>query len=93
MRIDSVPPNELLSRYNKIKGQAPVNRDINIKDEAELTNEAKTVSVALKTVKATMEVRTPEELAHIEKVAQQVREGTYSVPSRKVAEKILGLYK
>lgn len=93
MRIDSVPPNELLSRYNSVKGKAPVNREIAVKDEAELTGQAKAVSVALKTVKASMELRTPEELAHIQKVAQQVKNKTYSVSSRKVAEKILGLDK
>jgi len=91
MRIDSIPPNELLSRYSRIKGKASSDDDISVTDEAQLTSEAKTFSTALKAAKASMETRTPEQQAHIDQVAQQVNDGTYSVPSRKVAEKILGL--
>jgi anti-sigma28 factor (negative regulator of flagellin synthesis) len=60
-------------------------------DEAQLTQEAKTFSAAMKAAKDSMEISTPEREAHIQEVARQIQDGTYSVPSRKVAEKILGL--
>jgi anti-sigma28 factor (negative regulator of flagellin synthesis) len=91
MRIESIPPNELLSRYSRIRGKTSADDDITMADETQLTDEAKTFSTALKAAKASIETRTPEEQAHIDQVAQQVKDGTYSVSSRKVAEKILGL--
>jgi hypothetical protein len=59
-------------------------------DKTELTEGAKTFSAALKAAQETMETRTPEEIAHINDVAEQLRNNTYSVPGYKVAEKILG---
>lgn len=91
MRIDSIPPSEMLSRYSRIKGKASTDDNVSMTDEAELTSEAKTFSTALKAAKTSMETRTPEQQAHIDEVAQQVKDGTYSVSSRKVAEKILGI--
>lgn len=91
MRIDSIPPNELLSRYGKIKGSKSVDNDVTVTDDAQFTSEAKTFSTALKAAKASIETRSPEQQAHIDQVAQQVKDGTYSVSGRKVAEKILGL--
>lgn len=90
MRIESIPPNELLSRYSRIKGKTSGD-DITVTDETQLTEDAKTFSTALKAAKASLELRSPEQQARIDKVAQQVKDGTYSVPGRKVAEKILGL--
>jgi anti-sigma28 factor (negative regulator of flagellin synthesis) len=89
MRIESIPPNELLNRYSKIRGKVP--DEVTITDEAQFTSEAKTFSTALKAAKTSLETRTPEQQARIDQVAQQVKDGTYSVPARKVAEKILGL--
>jgi anti-sigma28 factor (negative regulator of flagellin synthesis) len=89
MRIESIPPSELLSRYSRIRGKVSADDGISVTDETQLTSEAKTFSTALKAAKASLETRTPEQQAHIDQVAQQVKDGTYSVSARKVAEKIL----
>jgi anti-sigma28 factor (negative regulator of flagellin synthesis) len=91
MRIESIPPKELLSRYIRVREKAEEPVSSSATDEAQLTQEARTFSAAMKAARESLEVSSPEREAHIEDVARQIKEGTYSVPSRKVAEKILGL--
>ena len=91
MRIESIPPKELLSRYIRVRERAEEPINTSATDEAQLTEEAKTFSAAMKAAKECFETSSPEREAHIQEVARQIEEGTYSVPSRKVAEKILGL--
>lgn len=91
MRIESIPPKELLNRYIHVRGVAEEPVNTSATDEAQLTEEAKTFSAAMKAVKETIETSSPEREAHIQEVARQIEEGTYSVPGEKVAEKILGL--
>lgn len=91
MRIDSIPPKELLGRYTQVRGRATEQVSAQGTDEAQLTEEAKSFSAVLKAAKETLETQTPERAARIEEIAQQIKEGTYSVPGEKVAEKILGL--
>lgn len=89
MRIDSIPPKELLNRYIHVREKVAFEPPVSRTDEAELTTEAKTFSAALKAARESME-RTPEELSRIEEVAKKVADGTYSVPGDKVAQKIFG---
>jgi hypothetical protein len=67
-----------------------VEQPASMSDKTELTDGAKTFSAALKAAQASMDTRTPEEISHINNVAEQIRNNTYSVPGYKVAEKILG---
>ena len=90
MRINSIPPKELLNRYIHVREKATADTPASPTDQTELTSEAKTFSTALKAAKEAIGTRTPEELKHIEEVKQQLADGTYSVPGDKVAEKILG---
>jgi len=59
-------------------------------DKVELTSDAKVFSAALKAAKDSIDVRTPTETNRIEGIRQQIKNGTYSVPGNKVAEKMLG---
>ena len=90
MRIDSIPPKELLNRYIHVREKVVSEPPVSSSDAAELTTEAKTFSAALKAAREAMETRTPEELSRIEEVARKVADGTYSVPGEKVAQKIFG---
>ena len=91
MRINSIPPKELLTQYVHVREKLAVDKPASGVDKTELTDDAKTFSTALKTVKESLSVRTPEETAHINQVAAQIRNNTYTVPGFKVAEKILGV--
>lgn len=90
MRIDSIPPQELISQYIHKRGKVSTESPVSSADHAELTSEAKTFSAALKAAKEAIETRSPEEQKRIDEVAKQIAEGTYSVPGKSVAEKILG---
>jgi anti-sigma28 factor (negative regulator of flagellin synthesis) len=91
MRIESIPPKELLSRYIRVRERAEEPINTSATDEAQLTDEAKTFSAAMKAAKECFEASSPEREARIQEVARQIEEGTYSVPGQKVAEKILGM--
>ncbi len=90
MRIDSIPPKELLNRYIHVREKIASEPPVSSTDAAELTTEAKTFSAALKAAREATETRTPEELSRIEEIAKKVADGTYSVPGEKVAAKIFG---
>ena len=90
MKINSIPPKELINQYIHVREKAVTESQESGTDKTELTSEAKTFSAALKAAKETMDVRTSEEMKHINKVAKQVETNTYSVSGDKVAEKILG---
>lgn len=90
MRINSIPPKELYNKYIHVHEKSTPDQAKQATDKAELTSEAKTFSAALKEANKAMDVRTPEELARINQVADQVNNNTYFVSGKQVAEKILG---
>lgn len=89
MRVNSVNPSDLFRQY-VVRPTMAVDQAAPMSDKTVLTDGAKTFSAALKAAQELVEQRTPAELAHINEVAQQIRNNTYSVPGYKVAEKILG---
>ena len=90
MRIDSIPPKDLFKQYVHIKENKPTAAAASGTDKAELTAGAKVFSTALKEAMDMMDVRSAEQTAHIDDVAEQIRNNTYSVPGINVAKKILG---
>ena len=91
MRINSIPPKELLYQYVYVKDKpiSPVQPPA-VTDKVELTDEAKTFSAALRAARDAMDVRSPAETNRIETVRQQIKDQTYSVPGSLVAGKMLG---
>ena len=91
MRIISISPQELFNKYVNVRErmEVPAQRNVST-DKVVLTNDAKTFSASLKAAKEAMASRSPDELKHIDEVAEQIRQNTYSVLGYKVAEKILG---
>lgn len=89
MRVNSVSRSDLLRQY-VVRPKVNIEQTPAVSDKTELTDGAKTFSAALKAAEDIMETRSAEEMAHINKVAEQVRNNTYSVPGWKVAQKILG---
>jgi len=90
MRINSIPPKELLNQYTKVREKAAVESPEPAVDKAELTGDARTFSAALKAAREAVETRTPEELNRVAEVTKKIAEGTYSVSGEDVARKILG---
>ncbi len=89
MRVNSVNPSDLFRQY-VVRPKMTSEQAAPMSDKTELTDGAKTFSSALKAAQELMGTRTPTEIAHMNNVAEQIRNNTYSVPGYKVAEKILG---
>ena len=90
MRINSIQTKDLFQQYVHVRPSKSASSASSGADRTELTDGAKMFSGALKEAMGLMEARTPAQLERIDAVAQQIRDNTYSVPGRKVAEKILG---
>lgn len=91
MRINSIPPKEIYSRYVCAREQmTPLSTYSMGTDKVELSQTAKSFSSALKAAK---EAFGQTDISRNEKIAalkQQIENNTYSVPAIKVAEKMLG---
>lgn len=90
MRINSIQTKDFFNQYVHVRPSKTASSVPSGTDRTELTEGAKMFSGALKEAIGMMETRTPAQLDNIDAVAQQIRDNTYSVPGRKVAEKILG---
>ncbi len=91
MRINSVPPNDLLSKYVHVREKTAVSQPKKAGfDRTELTSEAQTFSASLRAVKEAMQSHAPERQERIRQIAEQIRQGTYEVSGQDVAKKILG---
>lgn len=90
MRINSVPPKELYTKYIHVKKKVTPQHSQSKTDKAELTTDAKTFSTALNAAKEAIKVRTPQELERINRVKAEIENNTYNVSGREVAKKILG---
>lgn len=91
MKINPIQPNAAVNNYAKVQHKESVRPDQGQEtDKVELSKEAITYSLGMKEAKTAMSVRTPEETKRVESVIQQVKNNTYSVPGKDVAEKILG---
>lgn len=91
MRINSIPPKEIYSRYVCSREQmTPISAPSMGTDKVELSQTAKTFSSALKAAKETFAQTDVSRSERIAAIKQQIENNTYSVPAIKVAEKILG---
>ena len=90
MRINSVSPYDLMSRYVNVRERVEpsTSRDMGV-DRAELTSSAKTFSASLKAAKAAMDNVIVEREARVEELRNMIKEDKYHVPGSKVAEKII----
>lgn len=87
MRINSIPPAELYTRYIYVKDKAAAKKADQGADSVVLTDKAKIFSAALKEAKQALNTPDTEK---VERIKRQIQSGTYSVPGEKVAEKLLG---
>lgn len=91
MRIDSIISKDMYDKYIHIRKQTTDEKVFNSTDKAELTESAQTFSSAFKAAQESLGARTAEETQRVEQVAEQIKNGTYSVPAEAVAEKMLGI--
>lgn len=90
MRINSIPPKEMISKYFHVKGKRVDGAYSQGVDKAELTSESKTFSTALRAAKQAMGTQTTAHLSRLNEITEQVRNGEYRVSGSEVAKKMLG---
>lgn len=93
MKITPVNSTHQVKSYGKVQSAAEAEKlsPAGKMDEVEISESAKTYTSAVKTVKDQLnDVETRQQ--KIDRISTQIKEGTYQVDSRKVAEKILGVY-
>ena len=91
MRINSIPPKEIYSRYVCAREMQPVVIQQSFgADKVELSDTAKTFSSTLKAAKEAFASTDVSRNEKIDIITRQINENTYFVPTYKVAEKILG---
>ena len=89
MKINPITNPNILRSYQATKPAPAKTKVISGRDEVIFSEEALSFSKALAEAKDALELRSPEEKAHIAEVTDAVRQGEYRIESEKVAEKIL----
>ena len=89
MKVNSIGPSELIRQY-MVRPKMAMETQSSVSDKTELTEGAKTFSAALKAAQELMDTRTTDQVARINEITEQIKNGTYSVSGSKVAEKIIG---
>jgi len=90
MKINPITNPNVLRSYQATKPLEPEKaRLASGRDEVTFSEEAISFSKALAEARDAIEVRTPDEKAHIAGIADAIKQGEYNVESEKVAEKIL----
>jgi len=89
MKINPILTSNILKTYQTARPSPTKAKTVGGRDEVTFSDEALSFSKALAEARDAIEVRTPEERAHISDLTTAVRQGEYHVESEDVAEKIL----
>ena len=89
MKINPIANPNILSSYLTAKPAEEKARVANKRDEVTFSEEALSFSKTLAEARESIEIRTPEERAHIAAITDAVRQGDYKIDSFKIADKIL----
>ena len=89
MKINPVIASNVVKSYGVKKPELDKTNSVNKRDELTLSSEALSFSKALAKAKEEIEFRPAEEKAHIAKITEQIKQGTYKVDSQLVAARIL----
>lgn len=89
MRVNETNRTGFINAYNKTSKSSPASgiRARMGKDEVQISNEA------LELLKQVEELEAPVRKEKVNQLKQQVEQGTYHVPSEKIAEKFLSFWK
>ena len=90
MKIDSINMKQMLKTYKV--NQTPKTEGLKVEsklDQVSVSEDALSFSAIFSELKSQLEVRTPEEQAHIKAVAQLIKNDEYQVKPTDVAEKML----
>ena len=92
MKINPISNQTAISAYKTQQAKSPVNEFLQSADQVLLSEEVASLASTISKIKEMIDIRTPEELAHIEEIARMIHSGSYHVDSDKVAAKIVEDY-
>jgi len=92
MKINPIADQTAIRAYKTPRCCPPPNEILPSADQVSISAEVISFSSTISKIKEAMEVRPPEELAHIEEITRQIRAGSYRISSDKVAAKIVDEY-
>ncbi len=90
MRINSIPPQDLLYQYVHVDERRPTVKPTMATDRVELTGDAVAFSSALRAAKEQMEAGGVTNQSRVEAIKAQIADNSYFVPGIRIAEKMLG---
>jgi len=89
MKINPILNPNILKSYQAVGQVSPVKKVAGGRDEVTFSDEALSFSKAMEEAKGAMELRSPEEKAHIADITGAIRRGEYKIGSDLIADKIL----
>ena len=89
MKINPITNPNVLRSYQATKPAKETAKAASSRDEVTFSAEALSFSKAMTEAKETLELRTPEEKAHIANLKDAVNKGEYKVSSEEIADRIL----
>ena len=89
MKIIPITNPNILRSYQATKPLTEKTKSTIGRDEVTFSAEALSFSKALAEAREAIELRTPEEQAHIAEVKEAIEQGEYRIDSDKIADKIL----
>ncbi|MGI6151269.1 MAG: flagellar biosynthesis anti-sigma factor FlgM [Christensenellales bacterium] len=90
MRINSIPPKDLINSSMRVRERLIVDKPATLAERAELTSEAKTFTAALRAAKEAIEMEPVKNQNRVEEITKKIADGTYRVSGEDVARKMLG---
>ena len=89
MKIDPVSQQIMIKKYTANVRVQDASAKSALKDKVELSDSAVTFSAAMKAAGAIAGGRDTEQLREIKEIAMQVRAGTFNIPGREIANKMI----
>lgn len=89
MKIDSVNPQLMIKKYMSGARIRETAKSTPQKDKVELSDSAVAFASAMKAARTDTAGRSAGEILEIEEITRQVRDGTFNVPGREIAGKML----
>lgn len=92
MKINPIAGLSAINSYKTQRAKSPEQSFSSAMDQVSLSEEVVSFSSTISKIKEQMDVRSPEELAHIEEISRLIHSGNYHIPGEKVAAKIVDDY-
>lgn len=89
MKINSISQQIHIAKYTRNIKMQDVQKSVQDKDKVELSDSAVSFAAAMKNASGTNITRSASELDEMQQIKQQIKEGTFDVSGKDIADKML----